>query len=87
MTIRDLTSQAPKKEHFTGKDISSKQRLLELADTCFEVFSLRELKRSKHITKELSLSYPEATREEITSAIELAIAWRRTLIQAAKWVQ
>lgn len=87
MPTRAITSKATQNAHFKRANSHSKQRLLELADTCFEVFSLKELKRSRDITKELSQSYPEATREEIESAIGLAISWRRTLLRAAKWVQ
>jgi hypothetical protein len=87
MPTREITPKAGRNRQLVPEPEHSKQRILELADTCFEVFSIRELKRSGDIIKEISKSYPEVTRAEIEKAIDLALAWRRTLIHAAKWEQ
>ena len=54
-------------------------RTLELADTCFEVFSLRELRRPKGILHELTSSYPDLSLLEVTRAISIALSWKRLL--------
>lgn len=53
--------------------------VLQIADTCFEMFSIKELKRPITILHEIAISFPEASALEIQEAISLAISWRRAL--------
>jgi hypothetical protein len=55
------------------------QLIMRIADVCFEMFSIQELKRPVAILREIALSFPEATAKEIQEAIKMAISWRRAL--------
>jgi hypothetical protein len=57
--------------------------VLQIADTCFEMFSIKELKRPVAILHEIAISFPEASALEIQEAISLAISWRRALRNVA----
>ncbi|MFO0416476.1 MAG: hypothetical protein ACK5Y6_04235 [Pseudomonadota bacterium] len=74
----------------SGESQTTEQRrdtlVLSIADTCFEMFSLQELKRPIAILHEIALSFPEATRSEIQDAINIAISWRRALRNASGWI-
>jgi hypothetical protein len=61
-------------------------RVLTIADTCFEMFSLQELRRPVAILHEIALSFPDASRAEIQDAINIAISWRRALRNASGWI-
>jgi hypothetical protein len=64
---------------------TQQDRVLLVADACFEMFSIHELKRPVTILHEIAHSFPEASASEITEAIALAISWRRALRQARGW--
>lgn len=64
---------------------SRQARVLLVADACFEMFSIQELKRPITILHEIALSFPEATASEIGEAITLALSWRRALRRASGW--
>ena len=66
-------------------DSTHQERILRVADACFEMFSIQELKRPITILHEIAHSFPEATAAEITEAIKLAISWRRALRYASGW--
>lgn len=66
-------------------DSTHQERILRVADACFEMFSIQELKRPITILHEIAHSFPEATASEITEAIKLAISWRRALRYASGW--
>jgi hypothetical protein len=66
-------------------DSTHQERILRVADACFEMFSIQELKRPITILHEIAHSFPEATATEITEAIKLAISWRRALRYASGW--
>jgi hypothetical protein len=55
------------------------QLIMRIADVCFEMFSIQELKRPVAILREIALSFPEANAKEIQEAIKMAISWRRAL--------
>jgi hypothetical protein len=55
------------------------QRILRIADVCFEMFTIQELKRPVAILREIALSFPEANAKEIQEAIKMAITWRRAM--------
>jgi hypothetical protein len=63
---------------------SDREKFLIVADACFEMFSIRELRNPLHILPELSTEFPELTREEILEATSLALSWRRLLRAAGK---
>jgi len=66
-------------------ETSRQERVLVVADACFEMFTLQELKRPIAILHEVALSFPEASAAEISEAIALAISWRRALRKASGW--
>jgi hypothetical protein len=55
------------------------KRILRIADVCFEMFTIQELKRPVAILREIALSFPDANSKEIQEAIKMAISWRRAL--------
>jgi len=63
----------------------TKDRVLIVADACFEMFSIQELKRPITILHEIAHSFPEASAAEITEAVGLALSWRRTLRRTRGW--
>ena len=64
---------------------TQQDRVLLVADACFEMFSIQELKRPITILHEIAHSFPEASAAEITEAIALALSWRRALRRARGW--
>ena len=64
---------------------TQQDRVLLVADVCFEMFSIQELKRPITILHEIAHSFPEASAAEITEAIALALSWRRALRRAGGW--
>jgi hypothetical protein len=67
-------------------EVPQRERVLRIADTCFEMFTIYELKRPVTILHELAHSFPEASATEISEAISLAISWRRALRRARGWM-
>lgn len=67
--------------------ISTPNRVLEIADTCFEVFSAKELKNGETILHELVATYPELSQSELLQSINLALTWKRQLRRARGKVQ
>ncbi len=63
---------------------ATRERLLIVADACFEMFSIKELRHPVHILPELSMEFPDLSKEEILDAIRLALSWRRLLRAAGK---
>jgi len=63
---------------------TTREKLLMLADACFEMFSIRELRNPVTILPELSTEFPELSKEEIFEAAHLALSWRRLLRAAGK---
>jgi hypothetical protein len=53
--------------------------VIEIADVCFEVFSVKELRKPASILHEIELSFPHARELEIQQAISLALSWRVSL--------
>jgi len=62
------------------------QLIMRIADVCFEMFSIQELKRPVAIIREIALSFPEANSKEIQEAIKMAISWRRALRGFNGWM-
>jgi hypothetical protein len=67
--------------------VRTPNQLLEIADTCFEVFTARELKNFESILPELVASYPELSKTDLTQAINLALTWKRQLRRARGKIQ
>jgi len=63
---------------------ADKRTLLPVADACFEMFSVRELKRPRAILPELLAAFPEFCKEDILHAVSLALSWKRLLRAAGK---
>jgi hypothetical protein len=68
----------------SAPDDGHNARLLALADACFEMFSMSELRKPLTILNELSLSFPDMSRPEIFRAVRLALSWRRILRDAGE---
>lgn len=62
-------------------------RVLAIADSCFEVFTVRELLQARLIRKEILSSFANSTEAEVAEAIALALSWRRMLGEAASLCQ
>jgi hypothetical protein len=62
----------------------TREKLLIVADACFEMFSIKELRNPLRILPELSTEFPDLSKEEILEAIRLALSWRRLLRAAGK---
>ena len=58
--------------------------LAPIADACFEMFAVRELKKPLLILPELRAAFPEFRDEEILQAVSLALSWKRLLKAAGK---
>ena len=56
--------------------------MLILADVCFEMFTIRELKRPETIMGELQAAFPDVAEGDIGKAIGMALSWRRLLRSA-----
>lgn len=59
-------------------------QLIVIADVCFEMFSVRELKKPRTILPELLAAFPECDEEEILRATHMALSWKRLLRAAGK---
>lgn len=69
----------------SSTDSTHQDRILRVADVCFEMFTIQELKRPVSILHEIAHSFPEVSAAEISEAIKLAISWRRALRDAGGW--
>ena len=63
---------------------SSSRSLILVADACFEMFSVRELKKPRTILPELRAAFSECCDEEILAAVSMALSWKRLLRAAGK---
>jgi hypothetical protein len=63
-----------------------RDQILRIADSCFEMFSIQELRRPRSIMHEVSVSFSDSTEAEVTEAISLALTWRRMLQGSARFV-
>lgn len=59
-------------------------QILVLADVCFEMFAIKELRRPHTIIDELHAAFPEMTETDILKAISMALNWRRLLRAAGR---
>ena len=64
--------------------VCTREKLLIVADACFEMFSMKELRNPLRILPELSTEFPDLSKEETLEAIRLALSWRRLLRAAGK---
>lgn len=58
--------------------------ILVLADVCFEMFPIKELRRPHLILDELQSAFPDFDETEILRAISMALTWRRLLRAAGR---
>jgi hypothetical protein len=63
-----------------------REQVLVIADSCFEMFSIQELRRPQSIVHEVAVSFSDSTEEEVREAISLALSWRRMFHQSARFV-
>lgn len=55
-----------------------------IADACFEMFTVRELKKPPVILPELRAAFPEHCDREILQAVGMALSWKRLLKSAGR---
>lgn len=67
----------------SGEEIERRE-LISLADVCFEMFHIRELKRPHLILPELEQAFPEFSQSELLQGIAMALTWRRILRDAGR---
>lgn len=60
------------------------RELLVLADVCFEMFPIKELRRPHLILDELQAAFPDFEETDILKAISMALTWRRLLRAAGR---
>jgi hypothetical protein len=81
--VRDMTNGTE-----TPTEAEDRQRmdsrLFELADACFEMFSLKELRHPKKILPELKAAFPDLTATQISQGISVALSWKRLLGMGGK---
>lgn len=58
--------------------------ILILADVCFEMFPIKELRRPHLILDELQAAFPDFEEIDIMKAISMALTWRRLLRAAGR---
>jgi hypothetical protein len=61
-------------------------RVLMIADSCFEMFSIRELLHQRSIRDEVLLSFAESNESEVIEALSLALSWRRVLAESSSFL-
>ncbi len=64
--------------------VSEQRLLLPVADACFEMFSVRELKKLPSILPELRAAFPECCDDDIRKAVSMALGWKRLLRAAGR---
>jgi hypothetical protein len=60
------------------------REVLILADVCFEMFSMKELRRPHLILDELVAAFPDFDEPQILRAISMALHWRLVLRAAGR---
>jgi hypothetical protein len=60
------------------------RELLILADVCFEMFPIKELRNPHLILDELHSAFPDFEERDILKAISMALTWRRLLRAAGR---
>ena len=60
--------------------------VIQVADVCFEMFSVKELRKPALILNEILLSFPDSSGQEIKEAISLALSWRISLRSLGNFV-
>lgn len=60
------------------------KEIVILADVCFEMFPIKELRRPHLILDELRTAFPDFEDSEILKAISMALSWRLLLRAAGR---
>jgi hypothetical protein len=60
------------------------REIVILADVCFEMFSIKELRRPHLILDELVAAFPDFDEPQILRAISMALHWRLVLRAAGR---
>lgn len=67
-----------------GTSRQEEKEVIILADVCFEMFPIKELRRPHLILDELRAAFPDFNEEDILRAISMALTWRRMLRSVGK---
>lgn len=60
------------------------REIVILADVCFEMFPIKELRRPHLILDELRAAFPDFDEAQILQAISMALSWRLLLRAAGR---
>lgn len=60
------------------------REIVILADVCFEMFPIKELRKPHLILDELHAAFPDFNEAEILKAISMALSWRLLLRAAGR---
>ncbi len=77
--VYDEIISSPRK---MGSLSERRAHVLEIADSCFEMFTIRELMYPRLILDELLSSFTDADESAIIEALSLALSWRRVLAES-----
>ncbi len=65
------------------KSLSERRaRVLKIADSCFEMFTIRELRHQRSIREEVLSSFLDSNESEVIEALSLALSWRRMVAES-----
>ncbi len=79
-----MTNSFPSLESIRSTPRDEHRESIVLADVCFEMFSLKELRRPHLILGELVAAFPDFDETQILRAISMALHWRLLLRAAGR---
>jgi hypothetical protein len=79
LTDMPVASAAAEERSSSNASLGTDARVVEVADACFEMFTIRELKQPQSVLPELTAAFPDATNHDILQAISMALTWKRLL--------
>jgi hypothetical protein len=74
-SAQNITTKSPRRD-----------QVLLIADSCFEMFTIQELRRPRSIIREVAVSFSDSTEAEVLEAIALALSWRRMFHGSARFI-
>lgn len=80
--LRFFMAHSPETTTASSASGSEDREIVILADVCFEMFPIKELRRPHLIMDELRTAFPDFDEPEILKAISMALSWR-ILLRAA----
>jgi hypothetical protein len=78
MTHSEVVSSGNQIESLSDR----RARVLRIADSCFEMFTIRELLHQRSIRDEVLSSFLDSNESEVIEALSLALSWRRMVAES-----